>query len=57
MPDHLHVALRGNIEHSTQDIALAVMNNLAYFVGSVPIWDCGYYAGTFGEYDMRSVRP
>ena len=56
MPDHLHVALRGNIEHSAQEIALAFMNNLAYLLGSTPIWECGYYAGTFGEYDMRGVR-
>jgi REP element-mobilizing transposase RayT len=56
VPDHLLVAMRGNIEHSPQDIALAYMNNLAYLAGKVPIWDFGYYVGTFGEYDMRSVR-
>ncbi len=56
VPDHLHVAMRGNIEHSPQDIALAYMNNLAYLAGKVSIWDFGYYVGTFGEYDMRSVR-
>ena len=35
--------MRGNIEHSPQDIALAYMNNLAYLAGTVSIWDFGYY--------------
>lgn len=33
MPDHLHLALRGNIEHSPEEIVLAFMNNLAYAMG------------------------
>jgi REP element-mobilizing transposase RayT len=56
MPDHLHMALRGDIEHSPQDIALAFLNNLAYAMGQNAIWQHGYYAGTFGEYDMGAVR-
>jgi REP element-mobilizing transposase RayT len=56
MPDHLHLALRGNIAQSAEEIALAFLNNLAYAVGQRPLWRYGYYAGTFGEYDMRSVR-
>lgn len=56
MPDHLHLALRGNIDHSAQDIALAFLNNLAYLLGSKAVWQFGFYAGTFGEYDMRCVR-
>jgi REP element-mobilizing transposase RayT len=56
VPDHVHLAMRGNPEHSAQEIALAFMNNLAYLLGSSPIWEYGYYVGTFGEYDMRSVR-
>ncbi len=50
------MALRGNIEHSPQDIALAFLNNLAYAMGQNAIWQSGYYAGTFGEYDMGAVR-
>ena len=56
MPDHLHLALRGNIEQSPEEIALAMMNNLAYAFGQNPIWRSSYYAGTFGEYDMDVVR-
>ncbi|MFV2066497.1 MAG: transposase [Pirellulales bacterium] len=56
MPDHVHLALRGHVEHSPEEIALAFMNNLAFAVGQNAIWEYGYYAGTFGEYDMRAVR-
>jgi REP element-mobilizing transposase RayT len=58
MPDHLHLALRGNIEESPEEIALALMNNLAYALGQNPIWRPSYYVGTsmlvFGCY--LSVR-
>ncbi len=56
MPDHLHLALRGNIEHSPQEMALAFMNNLAYVMRQNAIWQLGYYVGTFGVYDMGAVR-
>ena len=56
MPDHLHAALRGNVEHSPQEIALAFQNNLAYLLGQYRVWDDTYYVGTFGEYDMGAVR-
>jgi REP element-mobilizing transposase RayT len=56
MPDHLHVALRGNIEHSPEQIALAFQNNLAYSLGKTRVWRDTYYVGTFGEYDMNAVR-
>ena len=56
MPDHLHLALRGAIEDSPQDVALAFLNNLAFAVGQRPLWENGYYAGTFSEYDMDAVR-
>lgn len=56
-PDHLHVALRGNIEHSAQQIALAFQNNLAYALNQGAIWQQNHYVGTFGEYNMNAVRP
>jgi len=56
MPDHLHIALRGNVEHTPQDIALAFQNNLAYLMGQCRIWEYNYYVGTFGEYTMGAVR-
>jgi REP element-mobilizing transposase RayT len=56
MPDHLHTALRGNIQHSPQEIALSFQNNLAYLLGQVRIWADTFYIGTFGEYDMWAIR-
>ncbi len=56
MPDHLHVALRGNLEHSPEEIALGLLNNLAYHMGQNAVWQFGYYAGTFGDYRMNAVR-
>jgi len=56
MPDHLHLALRGDIAQSPHEIALAFQNNLAYRLGQFRVWEDGYYVGTFGEYDMQAVR-
>lgn len=56
MPDHLHAALQGRIDHSPQVIALAFLNNLAFALGQQRIWSNNYYVGTFGEYSMRAVR-
>ncbi len=56
MPDHLHLALRGVIEESPEEIALSFMNNLSHFLQLGAVWRLGYYAGTFGEYNMRAIR-
>jgi len=56
LPDHLHLALRGAVAHSPEEIALSFLNNLAYVLGQRPWWEAGYYAGTFGEYGMAAVR-
>lgn len=56
MPDHLHLALRGNVDQSPQDIALAFQNNLAYALGQCRVWRDTYYVGTFSEYDMGAIR-
>lgn len=56
VPEHLHMAVRGDIELSPEDIALAFMSNLAHSLGQNAIWQFGYYVGTFGEYDMYAVR-
>jgi REP element-mobilizing transposase RayT len=56
LPDHLHVALRGAVVQSPEEIALAFLNNLAHVLGRRPWWQAGYYTGTFGEYGMAAVR-
>lgn len=55
MPDHVHIALRGNVERSPQEIALAFQNGVAGHMGC-RIWEFNYYVGTFGEYTMDAVR-
>lgn len=57
MPDHLHLALRGDLAHSPHEIALSFQNNLAYRLGQIRVWEDEYYVGTFGSYDMGAVRP
>jgi REP element-mobilizing transposase RayT len=56
LPDHVHLALRAGPEDSPESVALSFLNNLAFVLGQKPWWTAGYYAGTFGEYDMRAVR-
>lgn len=56
MPDHVHLALGGDIRKTPEEMALCYMNNLAWAVGQKEIWRPSYYAGTFGEYDMWAVR-
>jgi len=56
LPDHLHLAVRGNVAQSPEEIALAFLNNLAHVLDQRPWWLAGYYAGTLGEYGMAAVR-
>jgi REP element-mobilizing transposase RayT len=56
MPEHLHVALRGHVEQSPEEIALAFQNNIAYAMGQFRVWEHNYYVGSFSEYDMGAVR-
>ncbi len=55
MPDHVHMALRGNIQRSPEEIALEFQNRLARAAGC-RVWQDGYYAGTFSEYDLNVIR-
>jgi REP element-mobilizing transposase RayT len=55
MPDHVHMALRGNIERSPEEIAVAFQNGLARAAGC-RMWQDGFYVGTFSEYDLNVIR-
>ncbi len=55
MPDHIHAALRGGIEQSPEEIALAFQNGMARAIGC-RVWQDGYYVGTFSEYDLDVIR-
>ena len=56
LADHLHLTFGAPYERSPQEIALSYLNNLAYAHGLRPVYQVGYYVGTFGEYDMNAVR-
>ncbi len=55
MPDHVHLALRGNIELSPEGIGLAYLNNLAYLLGYNRCWSEEFYVGTFSEYAVSAI--
>lgn len=55
MPDHVHMAMRGNIAKSPEELALEFQNGLARAAGC-RVWQDGYYAGTFSEYDLDVIR-
>ena len=55
MPDHIHMTLRGSIEHSPMDIGLASQNNLSFVLGYNRTWSEEFYVGTFSEYDVQSI--
>lgn len=56
LSDHVHIAVGCGIEDSPQDVALSYMNNLAYAHGMDRIYQYGYYAATFGQYDLCVVK-
>lgn len=54
--DHLHLTLGCGYGESPEAVALGYLNNLAFAHGMKEVYAHGYYAGTFGEYDMGAVR-
>jgi REP element-mobilizing transposase RayT len=56
MPEHLHVSLRGNIEHSPCQIAPAFQNNLAYALGQIS-WPASFTAPASGAGSRRFAAP
>jgi REP element-mobilizing transposase RayT len=54
--DHMHWTLGCNIDESPLEVGLSYLNNLAFAHGMRPVYQFGFYAGTFGSYDMGAVR-
>jgi hypothetical protein len=54
--DHVHLTLGCGIEESPLEVGLGYLDNLAYAHGMRPLFQFGFYAGTFGPYDMNAVR-
>lgn len=56
LSDHIHLAIGCGIEDAPQELALGFLNNLAFAEGMRACYRFGYYAGTFGTYDLGAVR-
>ena len=52
LSDHVHLTLGCALCDSPAEVALSYMNNLAYACASKHVFAFGFYAGTFGEYDL-----
>ncbi|NOY75468.1 MAG: hypothetical protein GXP32_06715 [Kiritimatiellaeota bacterium] len=55
MPDHIHIALKGNPKMSPVDIGLSFLNNLWYMLNLGAVWKREFYVGTFSEYSLREI--
>jgi putative transposase len=67
LPDHLHLVLEAMPGKCIEEIARALMNNSAYWMGrrywgvlkqtdAWQVWQPSFYAGTVGEYTTAQVR-
>ena len=54
--NHLHVLVGGDVTDAPQDVALSLMNNLAYAQEMTAAFEFSYYVGTFGNYDRDAIR-
>jgi REP element-mobilizing transposase RayT len=54
--DHVHWTVGCGIEESPLAVGLSYLNNLVYAHEMRPLYQFGFYAGTFGPYDMNAVR-
>lgn len=54
MPDHVHLALRGNVEMAPVEIGVAFQNALGRAAGC-RLWDDRFYVGTFSEYSLMKI--
>ncbi len=56
LADHVHWTVGCNVDESPLEVALSYLNNLAFAHDMRPVFQAGFYVGTFGPYDMKSVR-
>jgi len=67
MPDHVHLVLEATPTMSIESIALALVNNVAHWMGNHywgvlkqtnawGVWQPSFYAGTAGEYVTAQVK-
>ena len=54
--NHLHLAVGCGIDDAPEQVALSLLNNLAYTHAMQAIYRFGYYTGTFGNFDLGALR-
>lgn len=54
--NHLHLSVGCGVDESPSQVALALLNNLAYAQGMKAAYRFGYYVGTFGNVDIGAMR-
>jgi REP element-mobilizing transposase RayT len=54
--NHLHILAGCDIAETPSDIALSLMNNLAFAHGMKRVFEHSFYLGTFGPYDHGAIR-
>ncbi|HJT33522.1 MAG TPA: transposase [Pirellulales bacterium] len=55
LADHIHLALGCGLDEAPGDVAMSYLNNLAFAEGMRPVYEFGFYVGTFGEYDLGAI--
>lgn len=56
LSNHIHILLGAGMNESPQQIALSLLNNLAFVHEMKPVFRFSYYVGTFGKYDRWAIR-
>ena len=54
--NHVHLLVGCDVVDAPRDVALSLMNNLAYAHGMKAVCEFGFYVGTFGNYDRDAIR-
>jgi REP element-mobilizing transposase RayT len=54
--NHLHALVGCDVSDVPRDVALSLMNNLAFAHGMKLVYEPSFYVGTFGPYDHGAIR-
>lgn len=54
--NHLHTLVGCDVADAPRDVALSLMNNLAFAHGMKSVYEYSFYVGAFGSYDHNAIR-
>ena len=55
LSNHVHVLVGPGIQDSAMEVALVLLNNMAFTQGMKAMFRTSFYVGTFGEYDRGAI--